>query len=290
MENVMDNNDLDKELLLRVSALAVFLGRGMEHLFRGGPYRALFWDEDWWGREGADWSRISEGWFSDGVIDGITTGIGIYFLVCAVFLAAAREGRGRRWAWPVWGGVFCLVLLAFALFKDKFYQVPQFMEYTLQWATPGLFLLLFFHGLERRKILLLGRIAIALTFVGHGVYALGWLPVPVHFMEMTMGILGLDEEAARLFLRIAGGLDMWVAVAMFLPGRWLRSGLVYATCWGFLTALARVVYGFQWDLPLDSLSQGLPGTVYRIAHGMVPLWVLWVTTPRYPPTTNPAVL
>lgn len=257
-------------LLLRVAVVAVFLGRAAEHYWSGGPYRALFWDEEWWGRGVADWSALSEGWLGDGVINGITLGIALLFLVCA--LAAVRVGRDSSYAKAVlWLGAGALLLLSLVLFKDKFYQIPQLMEYSLQWSSP-LLLLLFLA--DNPRVWLWARWAVAFTFVGHGVYALGWLPVPVHFMEMSMGILGLDEDAARLFLRVAGLLDMWVAVSMFLPGRWRRSGLVYAVLWGGLTALARVVYDFQWELPWQSLAQGLPGTVYRFPHALVPLWLL----------------
>ena len=33
--------------IIQIAAIAVFLGRGWQHLFWDAPFRALLWDEDW---------------------------------------------------------------------------------------------------------------------------------------------------------------------------------------------------------------------------------------------------
>ncbi len=107
------------------------------------------------------------------------------------------------------------------------------------------------------------RIGVFGTFLGHGVFALmgkqSWIP---YFTSV-----GIAETAAQTLLVFIGMLDLVVAVlALLWP---LRIVLVWATFWGFLTALIRPIAGepiwdfversANWAAPLALLAiQGLP--------------------------------
>lgn len=121
------------------------------------------------------------------------------------------------------------------------------------------------------------RIGVSGTFLGHGVFALmgkqSWIPY--------LTAVGISDAMARSLLPLIGMLDLVVAVLVLL---WpLRIVLVWATIWGFLTALIRPVAGEPvWDLverssnwaaPLALLViQGFPTSVrdFLSVHSPVP--------------------
>ncbi|MEO1448216.1 MAG: hypothetical protein AAFV07_01745, partial [Bacteroidota bacterium] len=123
------------------------------------------------------------------------------------------------------------------------------------------------------------KIAIALTFTGHGLYALG-LPyaTPSGFFVMTQEILGLTAAQAQIFLQIAGGLDLIVLVALFIPPL-ARSALFYATFWGLVTAFARSLAFVDWEASWLENLRWLSETIVRLSHGLIPL-ALWFALKR----------
>lgn len=86
------------------------------------------------------------------------------------------------------------------------------------------------------------RIGVFGAFLGHGVFALmgkqSWIPY--------ITAVGISDAAAQTLLPLIGMLDVVVAVlALLWP---LRIVLVWATFWGFLTALIRPIAGDPiWD-------------------------------------------
>jgi hypothetical protein len=166
-------------------------------------------------------------------------------------------------------------MLSLLLTKEKFYHIPMFFEHTIQFSTPFL-LLSFIKYQKTSKLVLHLKIAIALTFTCHGLYAIGILyPLPGNFVTMCLNILPISETTAIRFLFIAGILDFAVAILLFIPRLW-KFALLYAILWGFLTALARVVGPFSFDFTWQSLHQNLYQTVYRIPHGLIPLLLYFI--------------
>lgn len=107
------------------------------------------------------------------------------------------------------------------------------------------------------------RIGIFGSFLGHGIFALqikeGW------FKYFTA--VGMTDSMATQLLPMIGALDVTVAIlAMLWP---MRLVLIWATAWGFFTALLRPiakepVWDFverwaNWAAPLALLAlQGFP--------------------------------
>ena len=104
------------------------------------------------------------------------------------------------------------------------------------------------------------KIAISITFIAHGFYAMGIPFYPGHFIDMTIGITGLEEDQAKIFLTFAGAFDVIAAVLIYFR-KTAKIGLLYIFIWGLSTALARVVYGFNMSFALDSLHQSLYETI-----------------------------
>ena len=82
------------------------------------------------------------------------------------------------------------------------------------------------------------RIAVLGEFLGHGVLALTGKP---SFITLIENFTGFDAAFCGDILLTIGVIDIIVAlIVLFRP---VRLVLVYATFWGFVTALARPLYG-----------------------------------------------
>lgn len=269
-------------LLTRIATVAVFLGRAWQHLRWDAPYRDLIWDEKWMGGlvpllGYPNWESFVTDPRTDQVIQQLIQGIGGYYLLCV--LAAIWINRfGKIGPWILRIGGFSLIFLAALYAKEKFYFIGQFLEYTLQWSTP-FFLVAFArqNTITIRQISLL-KIAIALTFICHGLYAVGYSPRPEIFQTMVINILGFDNDMAIHFLNLAGLLDFVFALALFVPWPKLNLlALAYLTFWGFMTTIARVWAFVHWEFLGAGLAQWLHESVLRIPHFLMPLVLfLWL--------------
>ena len=263
--------------LVQLATAAVFAGRAYQHLFWDAPYREILWDPYWLGFiiesvVGMSWDEFARNPAVDAGVSAFVYGLGWFYLLCslaAVFIQKLRDwGRGLMVA-----GSAGLLLLALTYTKARFYHFGQFFEYTLQFASPLFLVYLLKNGLTGSLVSWM-KLAIALTFTCHGLYALGYYPVPGLFMSMTIHLLGTNVDQSLAFLKIAGILDFVVAAGIFLPARYSRWILLYALFWGGATALARVLGNFYGQFPLDSLHQWVYEMVYRLPHVLIPA-ALW---------------
>ncbi len=97
------------------------------------------------------------------------------------------------------------------------------------------------------------RIGIFGTFIGHGVFALmlkqSWIP---YFTSV-----GISENAALKLLPFIGALDILVALIVLIKP--LRVALIWASVWGFATALIRPISGEPiWDFVERSANWAAP--------------------------------
>ena len=104
------------------------------------------------------------------------------------------------------------------------------------------------------------RIALFGEFLGHGIFALQLKP---RFLEMLTAFTGITGNAAQNMLMVIGTTDIIIAIlALVFP---FRLMLLWASVWGFMTALARPMAGDPiWDF------------VERWANWGVPLALLYV--------------
>ena len=264
--------------ILRIAVAALFLGRAWQHIFWDAPFRTIFWDQSI--MEGIvtrltdmDWETYITSMEVNDLINRFVFSIGILYLLCFFSVLYFRQ-MPRLASTLLKLGSACLFLLAFLYAKEKFYSPAQFFEYTIQWSCP-----LFLIFAERRKKftkteMTMLKVAIALTFTAHGLYAMNVFPRPGIFLDMTMQILGVSQEVAIQFLNVAGMMDLVISVLIFLPFKFAKWGLGYAVMWGLATALARVVAFFEWSNALTTLHQWLYETVMRMPHFLIPLAVL----------------
>ena len=252
--------------LLKLSAFSVFIGRAYQFIFFDAPFKAIFtlpFIENL-----IDQVRLQKVEF-DYAINLFTTSCGFVFIVAAItalFWEKIRPDYLKRSI--IYIGTGIMILLALATAKEKDYAVLQILELFIQISAPVVLLLVkqvTQANLDKIKLVL--KIAISATFMAHGLFALGMIYYPVNFVDMTTGILSLTESQAKVFLTTVGILDIITAALLYFP-KTLKIGLRYALIWGFITALARVVYGFNADLIAVSIHDSLYGTIYRLPHGL----------------------
>ncbi len=264
--------------LIQIATIFVFLGRAWQHLFWDAPFRVLLWDEAWM-------KRIIEGIFntpweqyitSMAVDDGIQLtiyGFGIFYFVCA--LVAALIFKVPKWTAKVLLlGSTALFLLACLYCKEKFFSLGQLLEYSTQIISP---LLLYFWVYPRWKAAtyrLMAKVAIAFTFICHGLYAVNYYPRPGNFVEMILNTFGVSEATAIQMLLVAGILDFIVSIAIFVPGKIAKAALGYVVFWGFLTTFARYSSYLDFSYFIESLSQWTWQVMIRFPHFMIPLAIL----------------
>ncbi|MCB0634329.1 MAG: hypothetical protein R2824_17045 [Saprospiraceae bacterium] len=266
--------------LTQVAAIAVFMGRAWQHLRWDAPYRDLFWDENWMGGivrflGYPDWQAYVTDPSNDAAMQWLVKGMGWFYVLCtiaAVFII--KIGKPARWLVRI-GGI-TLIFLAALYTKEKFFSIGQFFEYSLQWSTP-FFLAAFVQQTtitKRQEIWL--KIAVALTFICHGLYAIGYYPRPELFQTMVINILGVNNDQAWQFLNLAGLMDFIAAIALFI--RWKKIyliALLYLTFWGFMTTIARPWAFVYWEFLGSGLAQWLHESLYRLPHVLMPFALLY---------------
>lgn len=261
--------------LLRISCFFVFIGRGWQHLISGdAPFRTLLWHEElltplvnnYFGMTWNEWAT------SESVDANIQLSIrltGVFYFICAgLSLFVQRTHTFIK----VLLGIGCALLtsLAFLYYMDRFFQVGQLLEYAAQFMSPALLI----WAVSAKRVPPKGfelaiHIAVALTFICHGLYAFGYYPVPGNFVDMVIQILNVSDEQALLFLKIVAILDFAIGVTMLIP--FLKPfGYAYAVFWGFATTIARLWAYVSWDLLGADLMRWMPEFLQRIPHATIP--------------------
>ncbi|MGB3464661.1 MAG: hypothetical protein WBA74_05315 [Cyclobacteriaceae bacterium] len=273
-------NHKNLDNLLKISCFLLFLGRAWQFLFWDAPLRALLWDEDLMEKIVVNVFNVT--WYdyvtnekADMIIQGAIQTTGLFYL-CMAIVSLFIHSNFRFGKALLGISSLSLLFLAFLYCKEKFYHHGQFFEYAIQFSLPVFLLIITYYRKQVAKanFILFIKIAVALTFVSHGLYAIGFYPRPGIFIDMTINSLGVTEPVAHQILLIAGILDFIAAIGLFL-NRIAKPFIIYCIVWGLLTAVARTWANIQIDFPdLAILSQYLPQTLYRLPHGLLPVALL----------------
>lgn len=267
---------------LRIGAVLMFLGRAYEYIRWGGPYRDIFYHPQGLGGWYADLIdrpliEIYNDHFYEHLLSYISDGVGVLFLITAVFLIFYE--RVPKLKWLIWLASFFLLLHYFGLLYHKnLVQYGIFFEHAAQFAIPWCFL--FFADGKKKRAMWWAVIATSVTFFSHGLYAMGYYPQPGHFADMMITGLGMTEDIARTTLTWIGYLDIvFAGLVLITPFSYESKGLKviltvniwYAIVWGGLTALARVYTSYTQGMFAHWMDQHLFQTVVRAPHFILPL-------------------
>ena len=199
-------------------------------------------------------------------LPGIDAFAALFLVGCGISLCRPSPPN-----WMLIGSSVLFFVNTLAAWQAHSWEWPYLIEQTLAWSSP----LLFFYWqkqLPRHQTLI--KVGAALTFAGHGLYALGWpYPTPPHFYYMVQEILGLTSSQSILFLQVAGILDLILMIGIFAPQS-AAILLVYGSFWGFTTALARPMAYVQLAQLAEGLHRWLMEFLFRLPHSLLP-WLLW---------------
>jgi hypothetical protein len=262
---------------LRIATAALFVGWGLLHLFWDIPYRMFFWDEALlqWPVETffrVSWNDYVTSSEVNHAIDYFIKAIGVLLLAFAAIVLFVPR-KFERVGGSVLVGSAIIAIVAFLNYMESGFQLPMLLEFSAQVSMPIFAYLVLFREDYDLNLLNWMKLAVALTFTCHGLYALGIYPVPGPFIDMTINVLGVNESQAREFLKVVGCLDLLLSVSIFIPA--LRTpALAYAVVWGTLTTAARPLANIDATSDFDSVFYWLAQALYRFPHPALPLLVL----------------
>ena len=176
-------------------------------------------------------------------------------------------------------GSLCMLGLATVSFSYKSLELAQLLEFGIQVSLPALLYFSAFNLLKAKTLIRIAKVAIACTFVGHGLYAVGVHGDPGHFMEMTRNFFELEPKEASDFLIAMGLMDFAVSILIFMP-RFSRIALAYAVLWGGATALARILAVPEGETFGTHFAEHWYETLFRLPHGGLPLLLFLARKPK----------
>ena len=266
--------------LLKVATFLIFIGRAYQYIIYGAPFRALLWDEGLLqpiveGFFNTPWNEYATSKTVDIWIENATLINGIFLAIAAFSGLLINQNNKKYLKRFIYFGSFSLLILSALLMKDKFFHNAQFFEHAIQVVTPLVLLFAIEKKLNFSQISKTLKILVAITFTSHGLYALGYYPIPGNFVDMTIISLGTSEDTSKTFLYVVGVLDIVLSILIFIP-KISKYALWYAFLWGTATALARITGYFNSDLIAMSLESSLYRAIYRIPHGLIPLVIYFI--------------
>ena len=262
---------------LKLAVFTIFFGRAYQHFFWDVPYRSILWYENVMSPIlkvfNIEWNEFANSTIVDTKIQFAIKIIGIIYLIASIFVLLLNEESNKWIKGLIRFIAFWQFVVVFLFTKESFFQIGQYFEYSLQLGLPFLLLYTYSSSFSSKKAIVALKWLVGLTFLCHGLYALGFYPVPGNFIDMTISILGISEDNSRMFLWIAGIIDLLILPLLFIR-KTEKIIAIYAVFWGFLTAFARIAANFSTDFPLETMHQYGYETVVRLCHGIGPLLIL----------------
>ncbi len=271
---------------LRFSAALMFFGRFWEHFRWLGPYRDVFYYPKGFFMATVQFftnetvTEIYNNHFYENLVIYFSKGLGIVFLFAGIIILFYEKLKQLKWF--VYLALFGLLFCYWGILMGKHFEMwGIFFEHMAQLAAPVLFLQ--FYTQNSYRITYLAQIAISITFISHGLFAVGYYPQPGYFADMMIVGFRLTEHTARLLLIIVGWLDFLFGIVILIPfwrltQRWTRKIFLafvwYGIIWGFLTALARFYVPYNTDFFWNVLSQDFYKVLIRVPHFTLPLFIL----------------
>lgn len=263
------------QLILKLATSSLFFGRGILYISGYSPLTAFFWNQDWLEPYvmrfmGVPWEAYAA--TSEPFVLSIQYLMGSLFVLCSIVCWWVMPNRNRWASGIILAGTVVLIPYWILSWVNKDFQSAMFLEHFLQWGTP---LLLVLHGrVEPRTWYGLAWLFTSCTFFGHGQYAFGLgVPQSNDFVNMCIRLVGIDAEAASLFLQFIGIVDFVLPALLLIP--YIRfSGLAYASVWGIATAFARIMSHWTPAEDFYGMHPWAVETIVRLAHGLVPLAML----------------
>jgi len=284
---MINNRDVKKKIeqFLYLTLLALLIGKTLAYLFLDGPIRVLLFNQSLMANFveyffDMSWLEYSEN-FAERLARHIDKFCFFIYLVATLFLISPLRRKKKALRYIL---IFTFILNLFLLFltfmkNESRIGIP--LELSLQTLTPFVYFI-FISKVNLKYIIGLISLSTALTFIGHGLFAWGYYPVPGSFIDMTLSVFSfMSESAARIFLKIAAFLDFIIGVValqfIFLKKRLkyiTEITLIYAIFWGLITSLARYSQYVSWWVEYKGIHIYLSQVLFRVPHWAFPFILL----------------
>jgi hypothetical protein len=269
--------------LLLTALSCLLIGRAWQHLLWDAPFRTLLWNQEWLApiietMTNISWHEYVTSSLTDQIIQYLIKLNGVFYLI-GLFVCWKINSKSK---WIKSYLILASISLCFlALLKtiEKFFFFGMFLEHMIQFSTP---LIVYFFLFKTRlfvKYKMILKVIMACTFIGHGLFAIGYYPVPGHFIDMIVNVFGTNEGFARQLLKVAGALDILASILLFVPSL-TRSMLCFMTLWGGATALARLIAHVDFNLISFTGNQWVWEALVRVPHALIPCFALYLF-PKY---------
>lgn len=269
---------LNHKSILRYASFTTLMGWAIIHIYWEGPYRTFFWSEEHFKFFVENYGNInwSEYVSSPNVDKNLTLFSRIigYFLAATGILSLFNPRILHRYGSPLVVSSLILFFVAYLGFIDSGYRVGMLIEYASQFAIPALTFFYFRGYLDDGRLLFYLRLLVFMTFLGHGLFAIGYYPIPGKFTDMVIQIMSVDEATAHHLLRMAGFIDLALCLVIWIPELGAFAA-AYCVFWGFVTALARPLTYILLDVPsFEGYLHWGAQALYRGPHFLIPLAIL----------------
>lgn len=259
------------ETIIKITLVLLLLGRTIQHLFFDSPIRGVLYSKHFVNPVlqllNINFNDYINSPNLDDSINTVIIIIGLLFLTLSGLTLFLSQLNNTTKKIVLYFSCFMLVLIAFGYFKEKSLSIGQFFEYSAQMFLPLFFLI------KKQKQLIFFKIAIGITFFCHGLYAIGYYPVPANFVQMIISGTSFNNEQAVVLLHLVGLLDFIFAIAIFIPKIEIPF-LWYGVIWGFLTSFARIYTNVYVDFFSSTLFYWIYEFLVRIPHFTIPLYLI----------------
>lgn len=265
------------ENILKLSVSFILIGKGYEYLFWDTPIRAYFTSYPHLGGlfdlMGWDWHNYINNLFYDNLYMIIGKIIAFLYIITAIVIWVKQLFKLTRFL-LISSSIIC-IFFYLSYWKEHFFQIGFLLESSIQMFTPLIYYLYIKNKINTLKLEWILKILVATTFVGHGLYAIGFHPTPGHFIDMVIYITGADEPSARVLLSMAGVIDFAIAILLLVfKLETIYPVLYYFIFWGLWTSFARLLSGFSMSISWFSFHQEWFKVCYRLGHAFIPYALL----------------
>lgn len=239
-------------LILRWAAILFFIGKGVHLLFPEKAIPHLY--------------PILSDYFDVGMLSLL------YFAFAIVAYSLDVKNKLISWFFLVSIGSNAFLFVGETWLADK--TILHLFEKGCQWLAPlALYGLLFYW--KSHKVIWLVRIAVATTFIGHGLLALGVVETPKSFYNSIELILGLDKSSAQLLLAIMGVLDVLYVIGLFVK-KTPKFVFIYGVVWGFFTTFSYFLKALHENELSDTLLISFSVFILKAPNFLLPAYLLLV--------------
>lgn len=259
-------NKLKLEKIIKHTCSLVLIARAIQHLFFDSPIRGVLYSpllmKPFLQLFNIPFDNYINSPYLDNNVNLFLNGLGVAFLMLSAAFLIYPQMHPRIQKVVIFLSVFTLCFLSFAYFKDKSFSIGQFLEYSSQMFLPLFFII-------KKYSTLFLKLIIAVTFFAHGLYAIGYYPIPAKFIQMVIMGFHCSNQTALTILKIAGIIDFIFAIAIFIPSI-SKPFLLYGIKWGFFTAFARIYSNFYIDFAVSTFSYWFYEFIVRSPHYIIP--------------------